>query len=144
MPSLASLATVFKAVLILTVAAGTYVGLGAVEDARITGTTLAALSGTLTGFIMTAISVMLAISENPFISRLRQTGHYHRLLRSGFNAAGLWLCVATLGVASHFVSGDLQRLVLATAAALMAFSLCYFILAGYRFRQVVLQMTQVR
>ncbi|QTF93673.1 hypothetical protein, partial [Halomonas sp. BM-2019] len=46
------------------------------DDIRLTATTLVALSGTLTGFILTALSMLVGIADRPFILKLRQTGHY--------------------------------------------------------------------
>src|SRR5690554_3577279 len=48
--------------------------LDAYQDVRLTATTFATLSATLFGFLMTSLSILIAISDREFIRNLRLTG----------------------------------------------------------------------
>lgn len=121
---------------------GAYHGLDAYADIRITATTLVALAGTLTGFLLTALSLLIGIADRPFIENLRMTGHYRQLIRKIFKAAGLWLCVVAIGLAGHIVAAEVQRIVISLAMGLATLALLYFLSVGSKFSKVVNLLTR--
>jgi len=126
------------------VAAGlsAYMGLLGYEDIRLTATTLVAVSGTLAGFLMTAMSVLISASDRRFMENLKKTGHYEQLFRLLIRSTALWLCVIVVGMAGHFLAGDLQAAVVAVAAGLMMYAMITFAYAGTRFSKVMVQLAR--
>lgn len=140
MKYLVSLVTVLLS-LVLAAAAGcvTYESLGAYKDVRLTATTFATLSATLFGFLMTSLSILIAISDREFIKNLRLTGHYKALVEELFKTAGLLLLTVIVAVCGHVLSDEIQKnIAVAMSAALLLLSLLSFITAGYKFQKVVL------
>ena len=131
-----------RVVLGLAAAYGAYEGIPHFSDVRLTATTLVALSGTLTGFIMTALSLLVAAADRPFMENLRMTGHYQRLMRGLLSSALLWVTVIVVALTAHFVKGEIQRVVLATATGLTIVSLTVFLSAGNKFSKVVLELSR--
>lgn len=138
-----SLVAVF-ARLLLGVAAGfaAYKGLPAFSDVRLTATTMVALSGTLTGFIMTALSLLVSAADRPFLSNLRLTGHFQVLLRGLIRSAGLWICVIVIAMTGHFVDGKCQILVVSVATGLLFYTLLEFLSAGSKFAKVIIELSR--
>lgn len=121
---------------------GAWVGLQSISDPRLTATTMVALSGTLIGFMMTAISLLVSSADRPFMSNLRKTGHYRRLVSEILLAATLWLAVAVTALSAHFMSGDMQRYVISIAAGLLSLSFVHFVIAGRKFKFVIKNLSQ--
>lgn len=134
-----SRATVLISVL-LSLFAGyiTYGSLESYEDVRLTATTFATLAATLFGFLMTSLSILIAISDRDFIKNLRLTGHYKVLVNQLFGTAGLLLLTLTVAVCGHVLSVESQQnTAIAAAAGLLLLSLFSFIVAGAKFKDVV-------
>jgi len=112
-------------------------GLAVIQDARLTATTMVALSGTLIGFMMAALSMLVSSADRPFLQNLRRTGHFKKLVKELLTTALLWLAVVVVALAGHFVVGDVQRYVVAIATALLGLSLVHFLLVGRKFKIVI-------
>ena len=119
-----------------------YCGLAGYEDIRLTATTLVALAGTLIGFLLTALSLLIGVADRKFIENLRMTGHYGALVRQMLRTAAVWLCVAALGLMAHTLSRSLQGLVVPVAMGFAAFALLQFVVVGFRFSLVVKQLSR--
>ena len=102
-----------------------YCGLAGYEDIRLTATTLVALAGTLIGFLLTALSLLIGVADRKFIENLRMTGHY-----------------GALGLMAHTLSRSLQGLVVPVAMGFAAFALLQFVVVGFRFSLVVKQLSR--
>lgn len=124
------------------VAYSSYCGLAGYEDIRLTATTLVALAGTLVGFTLTALSLLIGISDRAFIQNLRQTGHFANLVRQLFRAAGLWLAVAALGLIAHTQDRELQGLIVPLAMGFATLAFLQFLVVARRFAVVMRILTQ--
>ncbi|MCL1476762.1 MULTISPECIES: hypothetical protein [unclassified Marinobacter] len=120
---------------------GAWKGLQFIADPRLTATTMVALSGTLIGFTMTAISLLVSTADRPFIANLRKTGHYNRLVSEILLTATLWLAVAVTALTAHFLTGDWQRLVAAVATGLLTLSFVHFVSAGRKFKIILTKLS---
>lgn len=114
-----------------------YLGLQGYEDVRLTATTGVALAGTLTGFLLTALSMLVSVADRPFIANLRLTGHYTALVRSIISAAALWLAVAVVGLVGHVTTGVTQQVTIAIELGLASLAFIQFVTVGQRFTLVV-------
>jgi len=114
-----------------------YVGVADVSDVRITGASLMAVAGTLTGFVMTAMSMLVSASDKDFIKKLRMTGHFEELMKQLITSAAWWLVVIACGLASHLLVGDYSKYAVSFAVGIFAASMITFILAGKNFLMVV-------
>ncbi|WP_147408748.1 MULTISPECIES: hypothetical protein [Halomonadaceae] len=125
--------------LVIPVAVGSaaFKGLCVIEDARLTATTMVALSGTLIGFMMASLSMLVSAADRPFLQNLRRSGHFKGLVREILTTVILWLAVIVVALAGHFVVGDYQRYVVAIATALLTLSFIHFIIVGRKFKMVI-------
>jgi len=112
-------------------------GLAFIEDARLTATTMVALSGTLIGFMMAALSMLVSAADRPFLQNLRRSGHFKHLIKEILTTALLWLAVVVVALAGHFVVGEYQRYVVAVATALLTLSFVHFLIVGRKFKMVI-------
>lgn len=119
------------------VGAAAFKGLCVIEDARLTATTMVALSGTLIGFMMAALSMLVSAADRPFLQNLRRSGHFKNLIKEILTTALLWLAVVVVALAGHFVVGEYQRYVVAIATALLALSFVHFLIVGRKFKMVI-------
>lgn len=125
--------------LVIPVAVGSaaFKGLCVIEDARLTATTMVALSGTLIGFMMASLSMLVSAADRPFLQNLRRSGHFKGLVREILTTVILWLAVIVVALAGHFVVGDYQRYVVAIATALLTLSFIHFLIVGRKFKMVI-------
>ena len=112
-------------------------GLGDIDDARLTATTMVALSGTLIGFMMAALSMLVSAADRPFLQNLRRSGHFKKLIKEILTTALVWLAVVVVALAGHFVVGEPQRYTVAIATALLALSFVHFLRVGRKFKMVI-------
>lgn len=141
MRSMALLAFLKTAIInfLIPMAVGTaaYKGLCVIEDARLTATTMVALSGTLIGFMMASLSMLISAADRPFLQNLRRSGHFKGLVQEILTTAILWIAVVVVALAGHFVVGDYQRYVVAIATALLTLSFIHFLIVGRKFKMVI-------
>lgn len=121
----------------LVVASIAYSSLGVYEDLRLTATTLVALGGTLIGFMLASLSLLIGVSDRDFMRNLRRTGHLPRLVDSIFHVAGLWLAVIVSGLAAHLAAGHWQRILVALSMGLTVIAFAYLIRLGRRYFLVI-------
>tara|TARA_R110002051_G_C8753561_1_gene500545 strand:+ start:1929 stop:2363 length:435 start_codon:yes stop_codon:yes gene_type:complete len=119
-----------------------FIGLQDFGDIRITATTLIALSGTLTGFIMTSLSMLVSTADRPFMINLRQTGHFQNLVNHLLGSAGMWVFVICLSFSVHLTNGSTQQIILSFSMAMMLYSLMYFLSAMHKFRLIIIQLAR--
>lgn len=138
MPFLGRKAAVLGSLLLAAAAGiGAYMGLCQYDDIRLTATTVVALAGTLTGFLLTALSVLVSNAERPAAHNMRLTGHYPALIQQIFHTVLLWLSVIVVGLAGHVSTGNLQLVLVALSLALTVLSLIKLVVVGRRFSMVV-------
>jgi hypothetical protein len=118
----------------------TFIGLQEFVDIRITATTLIALSGTLTGFIMTALSMLVSTADRPFMVNLRETGHFQNLVNHLLGSACMWVLVIFLSFSVHLTHEYYQQVMLSFSMAMMFYSLMYFLNAVHKFRLIIIQL----
>lgn len=122
-----------------------YIGFGVsgFDDIRLTATTLVALSGTLTGFVVAGVSMLVSAADRPFMISLRKTGHYQVLVSDLITSAAMWLAVIAVALGGHFSAGKWQQAILAVATGLMVLSLLQFLKSGYRFSMVLKNLSRM-
>ncbi|WP_018649540.1 MULTISPECIES: hypothetical protein [unclassified Thioalkalivibrio] len=125
----------------LTVAFVSYDSFGAYEDLRLTATTLSTIGATLTGFLLTALSLLIGVSNRTFIQNLRITGHFQVLVKGMFQLAGAWIVVIVVGLLGHATQGDPQRFWVAAGFGLTVIALALLLHVGRRFYQVILGLS---
>ena len=110
------------------------------EDTLTTATTLIALPGTLTGFLMTAISLLVASADKPFIVNLRKTGHFETMIVNLTNSAASWVLVICIALSCHVIIN--HETILAIAISMMYYSLIYFAMTMNRFKLVIHELSK--
>lgn len=128
---------IFNLVIPFAVGSAAFKGLCVIEDARLTASTMVALSGTLIGFMMASLSMLVSAADRPFLQNLRRSGHFKGLVREILTTVLLWLAVIVVALAGHFVVGDYQRYVVAIATALLTLSFIHFLIVGRKFKMVI-------
>lgn len=73
------------------------------EDLTAIAGTFASVAGTLLGFTIAALSILLAVSEKQLIVNLRKIGHYDAILHDLYFTAAGYLTAMTIGSVNNFV-----------------------------------------
>jgi hypothetical protein len=83
---------------------------------------LAAVAGTMLGFIMAALAILASVGDHPFIKELRSRGHLKDLMSDLFWAALLFGAATLFGLTAVYFNGDssAQLVSLATGAFIVA------------------------
>jgi hypothetical protein len=89
--------------------------------------------GTLLGFMITALSIMIAVSNREFVLRLRQQGKYQNLINQVFTSISV--LAITIGLGFFYVITTYPPLALAAAFG-FSFSLVVVIRIGWKFKQL--------
>lgn len=90
-------------------------------------------SGALFGFLITSLSILLAISNREFVIKLRASGHFKNLVdQIFFNAAVL---VVSLGGGLAYLLTGLAAFG-CTVSAATSFSLIIFLRIGWKYRVI--------
>lgn len=90
-------------------------------------------SGTLLGFQLTAMSVLMAISGREFMARLRKQKKFNNLLNQLFLIAGILALTLATGIASMLTK---HALLTALMCAAFIFALVTFLRAGWKFKVI--------
>lgn len=98
---------------------------------------IAGVSGTLLGFLITAIALLTAVMDRTLIANMRHTGHYDRLVGDTFMTCAFLLATVSVSITSLFFSGLVQRCAFAGLVFIFVLSLLYVIQAGARFKTVI-------
>ncbi|ABE58760.1 hypothetical protein Csal_1405 [Chromohalobacter israelensis DSM 3043] len=115
----------------------TYCSLSGYEDLRLSASVFSTLAATLFGFLITALSILVAIADKNFIVRIRVTGHFYKLVSKLFCVAGLLLLSIVSGVLA-LVAGDKDLVMLLISASLffLMHSFFLFVGVGMKFKKV--------
>ncbi len=112
-------------------------GTADVDQLRSIANTLATLSGTLLGFILTVLSILTAVLDRKLIQNMQKSGHFAVLVRHAFNTCiGLFaLLVVTL--VAVFMTDTYLRIAIVASVAIGSWCLVRAFEAGRRFRLVL-------
>ena len=115
-----------------------FFGAGLVESRMLTiAQTLASATGSLLGFLITAVSIVTAMMERPLLENMRKTGHFQRLMEETFAACVTLLAATVASIATLFQTGTSLESFITVAIFLSVLSLEYVIEAGRRFLNVI-------
>lgn len=117
-----------------------YLNLPNLGQPETVATALIAVPGMLIGFLLTAVSLLVSSADNPFIINLRKTGHFSTLVENLSNSAVSWVIVLCMGFACHLLAN--YGVLLAFSVAMMFYSLIYFALSMFRFKQVIMSVSE--
>lgn len=106
----------------------------AIHDIAISFSTTA---GTLLGFTITALSILVAVSDRRLVSNLIATGHYNRLWRELYFTSIGYLIALCLSIVCLFLRAENLDIGVSFAAAAMTFSTILLISAGHKFYLVM-------
>lgn len=88
------------------------------SDIKTVAGTMAGVTTTLLGFVIAALSILVAVSDKPLLSNMRKSGHYQALLRRMFwTSAALSLSAASAVLALFMTQSDAARALVLAAAA---------------------------
>lgn len=138
-----------KVVVYLSVALSCFIGYTSYEamegyhDVRLTATTFATLSATLFGFLMTSLSILIAVSDRDFVKNLRLTGHYKLLVSQLFFTGGILLVTLVVSVCAHILPNkNYQDIAIGIATGLLSESIFSFLIAGNKFKSLVVLLVK--
>ncbi len=102
---------------------------------------LAGVSGTLLGFLITAITLLTAVMDRQLVANMRRTGHYQRLLKETFYTCAFLLILLVNSIFMLFIKGDFLNYSAYGLVFFSIFSLWHVIKAGYRFCNIFIVMS---
>lgn len=115
-----------------------YGALDAYQDLRLSASVFSTLAGTLFGFLITSLSMLIAIADREFIKRIRATGHYAFLIHKMFCVAGFLLASAVAGTLVQIVSScEWQKMAIAISVSLFYYAIYMFLMVGLKFKKIV-------
>lgn len=97
---------------------------------------LAGVSGTLLGFLITAVALLTSVMDRTLVANMRMTGHYQRLVRETFYACIMLLCMLVASIVSLFLDACSMQVAFAVLAFFSVLSLMYMVESGWRFSNV--------
>lgn len=95
------------------------------------------IGGTLMGFVVAAMAILMALPDSRFTANLRRTGHMQKLLNQMFWAAGWALAIIISGVAVMFTSSSALPYCAALVLAVMGATVARLIVVGRRFHLIL-------
>ena len=98
--------------------------------------TFAAVSGTLMGFLVAALSILTSLIHRRLIENMRKTGHWDYLLRRIYKAASAFLVVLVLSLMVLFIMGPWKHWLMVTASGLMLLAIWQLVSAGKTLQKV--------
>lgn len=98
--------------------------------------TVANIAGVLLGFLLTAMTLITAVMDRGLVSRMRETGHYQRLIHETYHSCAALLFVVVAGVVCLFVGEASLKYVFLLLVFLSIFSTLLVIEAGGRFKNI--------
>lgn len=134
----------FVRALIALAAAGCYWRFGhpmELERLNMIAGVLAGVSGTLLGFLITAVALLTSVMDRTLMVNMKATGHYQRLVKETFHTCFMLLVVLMISVGSLLLN---EHAVQCLFIALMFFSVLaclYMIEAGQRFSVVITSLS---
>ena len=100
---------------------------------------LAGLSGTLMGFVISSMSLLIGLSSNRVINNLKKTGHYPVLMRNFFGTGVSFFLSMIFSVISSFLN---NLYLWKFDFMLFSASIILLVITGDRFRKVMSVVNQ--
>lgn len=97
---------------------------------------LAGVSGTLLGFLITAVALLTSVMDRKLVANMRITGHYQRLVKETFYTCIMLLCVLVVSIVSMFLDACSMQVAFALLAFFSVLSFIYMVESGRRFSTV--------
>jgi len=97
---------------------------------------IAAASGTLLGFLITAVTLLTAVMDRTLVANMRKTGHYQRLVRETFQSCGVLLATLVASVAAMFMSDAGLFITFCVVIGLATLSVLQMVETGVRFSRI--------
>jgi hypothetical protein len=110
-----------------------YTDISSADNMRSIASTFAAVSGTLLGFIIAALSILTAMINRRLVSNLRKTGHYDQLLHDFFITAGGYLATMTVSLVTLFLNDSIAMYGLYLSSFVMVWATLCFVVTGRKF-----------
>lgn len=101
----------------------------------------AGVSGTLLGFLITAVALLTSVMDRKLVANMRMTGHYQRLVKETFHTCIMLLCVLVVSVVSMFLSACNMQIAFVVLAFFSLLSLIYLVETGWRFSNVFIELS---
>lgn len=98
---------------------------------------IAGVSGTLLGFLITAVALLTAIMDRTLVANMRKTGHYQRLVFDSFSTCAALLGTVVTSILSLFLDGCLHYVVFTLMLFVLCLGVLYAVEAGRRFSNVI-------
>lgn len=100
--------------------------------------TLASIAATLLGFMVAALSILVAIDDRPLVKNMKKTGHYRNLINSVYNASAVYLITLVCALIGLFLPSESQQIFMAAVTTgFMAHALVLTASAGYKFLTLI-------
>lgn len=97
--------------------------------------TLISLYGTMLGFLITSLAIILSLLENKFIKKIIQSGHYFNLLDSCKILSSLYFIAIILLVINLFLSGSYKYYLFIAIIFLSVSIVIFSMRTAYKFFQ---------
>lgn len=104
-----------------------------IGNATIIARTMTVLSGTLLGFLITSLSILLAISDRKFIQSIRKSGHINNLVNQVFLVALILILSIAMSIFSLISTYNALTPI---TVGLTIFALVVFCRIGYKYKQI--------
>ena len=98
---------------------------------------LAGVSGTLLGFLITAVALLTAVMDRPLVANMRKTGHYQRLVSETFATCIGLFATTVLCIVALFFTDLALTVVFAVVVFMAVLSFLYVVEAGRRFSTII-------
>lgn len=98
---------------------------------------ISAVSGTLAGFLFTAISVLTSVKDSPLVARMVTTGHYRVMVTDTFICCAALLVAMTLSIALVLIAVVDNKWAIASVVLVTAFGFALTLEIGRRFWLIV-------
>lgn len=108
-----------------------------VETAHDLYVLVATLSGTLLGFVLASLSILMAVPDKRLISKMRGSGHYQQLTRELFFTSVNMFVSIVVAICCLFISSAYATLLLSAVIFCFTLSLLFFASVGCKFYLVM-------
>lgn len=110
-----------------------------IEESKISAALgpIAGFTGTLLGFLITAVALLTAVMDRPLVENMRKTGHYQRLISETFATCVGFLVSTLVCIYAMLFDGKALFYLFSEIIFLVVLSCVLTIEAGRRFLNVV-------
>lgn len=103
---------------------------------------VASSSGTILGFLITAIALMAAIMDRDLMRNLRATGGYKVLIVRSFVCAALYLALLVLSICLLLPWGEASKQLLLAIVFIGALASIHLLLTGISFCRIIVTISK--